>query len=26
MTGDGGSFSDELAQRWLTAFDEERPN
>jgi hypothetical protein len=26
MTGAGGSFSDELAQRWLTAFDEERPN
>jgi Protein of unknown function (DUF3396) len=26
MAGDGGSFSNELAQRWLTAFDEERPN
>jgi hypothetical protein len=26
MTGAGRGFSDELAQRWLTAFDEERPN
>jgi hypothetical protein len=26
MTGAGGGFSNELAQRWLTAFDEERPN
>jgi Protein of unknown function (DUF3396) len=26
IAGAGGSFSDELAQRWLTAFDEERPN
>lgn len=25
ITGAGGSFSDEQAERWLTAFDEERP-
>ena len=25
ITGPGGSFSDDQAQRWLTAFDEERP-